>query len=62
MSGSAVFDVNVNSGLVVGMMRFHDEDEEGVDHKASYAILVSDIIKCCPEIEKKNRVLESMNF
>jgi len=62
MSGSAVYDVDLNQGLVVGMMRFHDEDEKGVDDKAPYAILVSDIIKCCPAIQEKNRGLVVYEF
>ena len=62
MSGSAVYDVDIKSGLVVGMMRFHDEDESGVDDKAPYAIPVPDIMRCCPEIEKENRGLLVYEF
>lgn len=62
MSGSAVYDVDVRYGLVVGMMRFHDEDEVGVDDKAPYAIPVSDIMKTCPEIQNKNRGLLLYEF
>jgi hypothetical protein len=63
MSGSAVLDVDekLKIPLVVRMM-FHDEDEKGVDHKAPYAIAVSDIIRTCPEIEKTTVVFWSMSF
>ena len=62
MSGSAVYDIDVTLGIVIGMMRFRDEDKEGVDDKASYATPSSTIIRCCPEIEVKNRGLVVNEF